>query len=111
MQTSTLLLATLTLYLYDNPPMHCDKRTQWIKDGQDKGWFNPVMGLCSNLQDANWNDIDLPPYSAGLKNSFISSDRVMTIQSTGNISEVNLVKPLTQLSNKLTKYQGSEEFH
>ena len=48
--------------------MHCDKRTQWMKDGRDEGWLNPAMGLCSNLQDANWNDIDLPPYSAGLRN-------------------------------------------
>ena len=61
-----LLVATIALYLYENPQMRCDKRIQWIKDGRDEGWLQPLLGVCSNLQDAYWGDIEFPPYSKGM---------------------------------------------
>ena len=45
--------------------MRCDKRIQWIRDGRDEGWLDPLMGLCSYLQNTYW-DNELPPYSKGV---------------------------------------------
>ena len=58
----TIEVRPLNIYLYNNPPMRCDKRTQWLKN---ESWIQPIFGPCANLGDAAWNNIDLPPVAAG----------------------------------------------